>query len=48
MARRKFSDPRIRGLKKAALGMRDLWSDKAEAGLTLMVNDKVRVTFLLP
>ena len=47
MARKKFTDPWIRGLKKAAPGTRDLWSDKAETGLSLMVNDKGRVTFLL-
>jgi len=47
MAIRKFTDPWIRGLKKAAPGTRDLWSDKAETGLSLMVNDKGRVTFLL-
>lgn len=47
MAIKKFTDPWIRSLKKAAPGMRDLWSGKAETGLSLMVNGKGRVIFLL-
>lgn len=47
MAIRKFTDPWIRGLKKAAPRTRDMWSDKAETGLSLIVNDKGRMTFLL-
>ncbi|WP_298670747.1 integrase arm-type DNA-binding domain-containing protein [uncultured Sphingomonas sp.] len=47
VATTKISDPWLRGLKAAKPGKWDEWLDKAETGLTVMVNSKRRIRFCL-